>query len=220
MKTMASTLYLYDPQFEANAQAFRDEVGGDCAIQAVSTFDDLAKALDSFCQVGFLVVDTHGAPGKIALADGTSVDGFDFRMLRLLPRDLLKKNARVLFYGCNLGEGDAGETFLNDFGDAAFRGKGGTVGASTVTNFALSLGPFGSVEAWMDLGSPLAARLKVVRFNEACRDRSRCRAWWQPARPRRAAAARSSGPGNSRSSRPRGPGCAGAAPWRSIRARR
>ncbi|WP_198368564.1 DUF4347 domain-containing protein [Roseomonas rosulenta] len=167
MKTTAATLYVYDPQFEANAKAFQEEIGGDCAIRPVTGFDDLVKALDSYTQVGFLVFDTHGEPGKVALADGSRVEGFDFRLLRLLPKELLRKDARVLFYGCNIGEGAAGDTFLDDFGLAAFRGKGGTAGASTVTNFSLSLGPLGSVETWMELESPFAARLKVARFNEA-----------------------------------------------------
>lgn len=167
MKTATDTLYLYDPQFEPNAQSFKDDVGGTCAIHPVACFDTLKAALASYALVKFLVLDTHGRPGQLAMADGAHVDGMDFDFLGLLPPDLLQKHARVLFYGCNLGEGDAGDAFLDDFGLAAFRGKGGTAGASTVSNFSLLLGRFGSVNAWMDGGSPLAARLKVVRYNES-----------------------------------------------------
>lgn len=167
MKTMAATLYLYDPEFEGNAEAFREETGADCVIRAVAGFDDLVQALAAYTNVGFLILDTHGAPGKVALADGSRIEGLDFRLLRLLPKDLLRRDARVLFYGCNIGEGTDGDDFLTEFGEAAFRGKGGTAGASTATNFSFVAGALSSVETWMSLTSPFAARLKVVRFNEA-----------------------------------------------------
>jgi hypothetical protein len=167
MKTVAATLYLYDPDFEGNAEAFQAETGADCVIRAVAGFDDLVKALADYTNVGFLVLDTHGAPGKVALADGSRIEGLDFRLLRLLPKDLLRRGARVLFYGCNIGEGAVGDQFLEEFGLAAFRGKGGTAGASTVPNFTFTAGPLSAVESWMSLASPFAARLKVVHFNEA-----------------------------------------------------
>jgi hypothetical protein len=167
MKTAIDTLYLHDPEFTSNAEAFKDDVGGTCAIQAVSCMDTLKAALAAYSQVGFIVFDTHGVPGRLSMADGGYVDGIDFAMLGLLPADLLRRNARALFYGCNLGEGAAGDTFLDEFGLAAFRGKGGTAGASTVSNFSLQLGSFGSANAWMELESLFSARLKVVRYNEA-----------------------------------------------------
>ena len=167
MKTAVDNLYLYDPQFEAGALAFKEDVGGDTAIHPISCLNTLRSALESYSLVRQLVFDTHGVPGKIALADRGHVDGLDFGMLRLLPPDLLRPNARVLFYGCNLGKGDEGDTILDEVGLAAIRGKGGTAGASTVTNFALALGRFGSAGVWMDLGNLFAARLKVVRFDEA-----------------------------------------------------
>jgi hypothetical protein len=167
MRTAIDTLYLHDPQFTSNAEAFRDDVGGTCAIHPVSCLETLRAALAQYVQVKFLVLDTHGRPGALSMADGGTIDGMDFQFLHLLPPDLLKKQARVLFYGCNLGAGPEGDRFLDEFGLAAFRGKGGTAGASTVSNFSILLGRFGSANAWMDLASPVAARLKVVRYNEA-----------------------------------------------------
>lgn len=167
MKTAVDNLYLHDPQFEAGARAFKEDMGGDTAIHPVSCLDTLRGALASYSLVRFLVFDTHGVPGQIALADNGHVDGMDFGMLRLLPPDLLRPNARVLFYGCNIGEGAEGDTFLDEFGLAAFRGKGGTAAASTVTNFALSMGGFGTAGVWMDLKNLFAARLKVVRYDES-----------------------------------------------------
>ncbi|BDG72654.1 DUF4347 domain-containing protein [Roseomonas fluvialis] len=167
MRTAIDTLYLYDPQFAANAQAFKDETGGTCAMHPVSCLDTLKAALDGYVQVGFIIFDTHGSPGALSLADGGTVDGMDFGMLGLIPPTLLRRQARVLFYGCNLGEGAEGDTFLDEFGHAAFRGKGGTAGASTVTNLSWSIGSIGSAGVWMNPFSLFGARLKVVRFNEA-----------------------------------------------------
>lgn len=167
MRTAIDTLYLYDPQFTNNAKAFKDDVGGTCAIHTVSCLETLRAALAQYVQVKFLVFDTHGKPGALSMADGGTIDGMDFQFLHLLPPELLKKHARVLFYGCNLGAGSEGDRFLDDFGLAAFRGKGGTAGASTVSNFSLLLDRFSSANAWMDLGSLVSARLKVVRYNEA-----------------------------------------------------
>jgi hypothetical protein len=167
MRTAIDTLFLHDPEFEGNANAFKNEVGGTSATHPVTSIDTLKQALDSYSLVKFLVVLCHGSPGRIWLPSDEEVDGMDFWGLGLLPDTLLRRDARVLFYGCNLGAGTEGDTFLDDFGRAAFRGKGGTVGASTVTNFTWSLGPVGLADAWMSLASPFAARLKVVRYNQA-----------------------------------------------------
>ena len=120
MKTAIDTLYLYDPEFTSNAEAFKDDAGGTCAIHPVSCTDTLKTSLASYSQVGFIVFDTHGVPGRLRMANDAYVDGIDFVMLGLLPNDLLRKGARALFYGCNLGEGTDGDTFLDEFGLAAF----------------------------------------------------------------------------------------------------
>lgn len=155
-------LYLYDPQFEAGANKFLSEVGGSSAARAVSCWDDLDAALNAFTLVKFLVFDTHGRPGRVCLANGTKLEGVDFMILKKNPH-FLKMGARILFYGCNIGEGKQGDDFMDEIGLYVLRGKGGIVGTSTVSNISLQLGPFAS-ETFMDPTS-FGARLKVRRYD-------------------------------------------------------
>jgi len=161
LRKAVDNLYLYDPQFQAGANRFLSEVGGSSAIQAIGTWNELKTTLDGHSMVKFLVFDTHGAPGIVALPDGTRLQGIDFMVLNNNPQ-LLSRDVRVLFLGCNVGEGSAGDRFLDDVGTYLLRGKGGTVGATTVTNVVFQLGPFAS-ESYM---SPLSGgQLKVKRYN-------------------------------------------------------
>lgn len=155
-------LYLYDPQFEPGANKFLSEVGGSSAARAVWSLDDVGAALNAFALVKFLVFDTHGRPGRVCLANGTKLEGVDFMILKKNPH-LLKMGARILFYGCNIGAGAAGDKFMDEIGLYLLRGKGGIVGTSTVSNVALQLGPFAS-ETFMDPTS-FGARLKVRRYD-------------------------------------------------------
>jgi hypothetical protein len=66
---------------------------------------------------------------------------------------LLNKEARVLFYGCNVGEGAKGDLFMAEIGRYLLTGKGGYVGATTSKNI-------GILEAYM---LPWG-RLKVKRY--------------------------------------------------------
>ena len=156
-------LYLYDPEFERGARHVLNAVGGSSAMHPIKSWDDVKTALSGYTLVKFLVFDTHGSPGNIHLADGTRVQGVDFSLLPPNPR-LLKEDARVLFLGCNVGQGSAGDRFLAEIGSYLLRGKGGTVGATTVTNRVFQLGPFAS-ETYM---SPLSGgELKTKRYNPA-----------------------------------------------------
>lgn len=162
MNTAVDNLYLYDPQFEAGAKSFVSEMGGSSTSFPIPTIDALDTALNTHVAVKFLVFDTHGEPGKIDLPDGTKFEGMDF-MAFVKNQQFLKRDARVLFYGCNVGEGPAGDTFLQEVGTYLLRGKGGTVGATTSMNMSFSLGSFSS-EAYM---VPLSfGRLRVKRYDE------------------------------------------------------
>ena len=162
MKTAVDNLYLYDPQFEAGAKRFVSEVGGSSATRPVTSAADVGACIRDFTMVKFLVFDTHGSPGKLWFANGRSFEGIDF-ITFAQNGQFLKKDARVLFLGCNVGEGKEGDTFLSDIGQFLLKGKGGTVGATTVPNVTFQLGPFSS-EAYM---APLSfGRLKVKRYSE------------------------------------------------------
>lgn len=162
MNVAVDNLYLYDPQFEAGAKSFVGDLGGSSASYPIPTVNALENALNKHVAVKFLVFDTHGEPGRITLPDDSKLEGLDFMMLAKNGA-FLKRNSRVLFYGCNVGEGKPGDLFLSEVGAYLLRGKGGTVGATTSMNMSFSLGSF-STETYM---VPLSfGRLKVKRYDD------------------------------------------------------
>jgi len=162
MRTAVDNLYLYDPQFEAGAKSFLSSVGGSSTTYAIPSFAALTNALNSFTNVKLVIFDTHGAPGRMWLPDGTNVEGLDFMMINK-NAVFLANDARLLFYGCNIAEGKAGDTFLSEVAQNMLYGKGGTVGGTTVSNISFQIGSF-STEAYM---MPLSfGRLKVKRYSK------------------------------------------------------
>ena len=162
MKTAVDNLYLYDPQFEAGAKKFVSELGGSSAMEPINAASDIGEAMKKYALVKFLVFDTHGAPGKIWLPKTKFFEGIDFITFGRNAQ-FLAKDARVLFLGCNVGEGAPGDVFLSDIGQFLLKGKGGTVGATTVSNITFQLGTLFSSEAYM---LPLSfGRLKVKRYS-------------------------------------------------------
>jgi hypothetical protein len=132
LRTMVDTLYLYVPEFAGGAGATVRSIGGSIAKRAIGTRAELEESLNQFVGVRFLMIDTHGSPGRIYLADNSSYDGMDLGMLPRSPL-LLQPDVRVLFFGCSVGEGPPGDRFLDDVGRSFLVGKGGYVGAATVT---------------------------------------------------------------------------------------
>ena len=162
MRTAVDNLYLYDPQFAAGAKRFVSEVGGSTATAPITSSADIGGCMNNYSNVKFLIFDTHGSPGKIWLPNNTNFEGIDF-IVYAKYGNFRAKDARVLFLGCNVGEGPAGDTFLGDVGKFLLRGKGGTVGATTVSNVTFQIGSFSS-EAFM---MPLSfGRLKVKRYSD------------------------------------------------------
>lgn len=162
MRTAVDNLYLYDPQFEAGAKRFAGELGGSTATAPITSATDIGNRMKDHSNVRFLVFDTHGSPGKIWLPNNTNFEGVDF-MIYARYGNFLSRNAQVLFLGCNVGEGPAGDAFLGDVGKFLLRGKGGTVGATTVSNITFQIGSFSS-EAYM---MPLSfGRMKVKRYSD------------------------------------------------------
>lgn len=155
-------LYLYDPEFEPGAHKFLREMGGSSAVRAVSCWETLTDALNAYTLVKSLTFSTHGLPGTVCLANGTKVEGIDFMLLKKNPQ-FLKMGARILFDGCNIGEGPRGDQFMDEIGLYALRSKGGVVGATTVSNVLFQLGPF-STETFMNPAA-FDARLKVRRYD-------------------------------------------------------
>ncbi len=156
-------LYLYDPEFEPAATEFKSEVGANGAVCPVKTWNDVKIAATTYSSVKLLIFNTHGAAGKVDLPDHTGGDAFDFKTLPASP-DFLSKEVRILFLGCNIGDGSTGDYFLDEIGRSLLKGKGGIVGATTVANISFQLGPFTSQEYMPPLSF---GRLKVKRYDSS-----------------------------------------------------
>jgi hypothetical protein len=153
-------LCLYDPQFEPAAYRFLSEVGGSSAIQPLTNWQDLVAASRNHTLVKFLVLHTHGLPGTVDLAEDR-VRGYDFSFLEARPQ-FLRRDARILFLGCNIAEGSVGDRFMDQVGQYLLLGKGGFVGATTVKNGVFQIAHFAS-ETYM---KPLTGgRLKVKQYD-------------------------------------------------------
>jgi hypothetical protein len=156
-------LYLFDPEFQPSARHFVNKVRGSSAACAIDCWNDLKKATDYYGLVKFLMVDTHGCPGVVALAKGPGITAVDVMMLQPKRRFLMPE-ARILFLGCNLGEGDAGDKFMAAVGKYWLTGKGGFVGAATVPVDVFQLGPF-ATDSFIEPFQ--SGKLKVKRYSSS-----------------------------------------------------
>lgn len=164
LSTAVDNLYLFDPQFEAGADRVLSEWGGSSAKQPIARWADLEKAMGMYCLVKFLILDTHGSPGKFYLpSEAMGFDAQDLGQVKKLPQ-FLRQDAQVLFLGCNVGEGTEGDQFMDDIGKFFLRGKGGFVGVSTVKVIVGQLGSLAS-ESYLELGSFTSGLLKVRRYS-------------------------------------------------------
>lgn len=147
LKKSVDNLCVYDPGFSGYGQAFVSDLGGSSESVSVSSMDDLKAVVAGFCAVKFLEICLHGSPGMIHFANGGAMVG---QYLGDLARgtDLLSRNARILFASCDIGKGDAGDRFMSELAKRMLVGKGGIIGAATVSNMVVfpkssfALGPF------------------------------------------------------------------------------
>lgn len=161
IQQFVDNLCIYDPEFEAFADTFKSEsdaAGGNTTTCAVSCMDDLKAAFSKYVNVKFVEFCLHGTPGMFHFASGTAMVGSYVNTLCTNP-NFLAKDARVLFDNCSIGNGEQGDKFMDSIGSGLLMGKGGTVGATTVTN----IGFMYITNVFMN---PLAdGRLKVKRYD-------------------------------------------------------
>lgn len=154
-------LCIYDPEFKGIADQFISDSqgsGGTGTTHAVSTMDDLRIAVNKYVQVKFLEVILHGSPGMINFANKAAMVGSYINTLCTNP-SFLATDARILFDNCSIGEGSQGDAFMDSIGSGLLRGKGGTVGATTATNWAYN-------NLGLVFMQPLSfGRLKVKRYD-------------------------------------------------------
>lgn len=154
-------LMLYDPEFKAGAMKFATEDKLLNVIYPVGKLAELVLAMDTFKDVEELLINIHGGPGRLQLADGTYVSAGNLAYMAKKNPDLLAKNARILFQGCSVGAGASGDLFLDDVAKGFLIGKGGIIGAATVDTTDYVLGPIVIADRL-----PLWGDLKVYQYDD------------------------------------------------------
>lgn len=134
LRNAVDNLCIYDPEFSGHAEAFQKDLGGGTAIVAIQSMDDLKSAIENFSNIRFLDVCLHGTPGMIYFANRGAMVGSYFGTLTQ-GSPFLNKGARILFESCEIGKGAEGDKFMDDLAKTMLLGKGGIIGASTVTNY-------------------------------------------------------------------------------------
>ena len=132
-------LFLYIPQFKFDAERFLREAGGSSEIFEIKTMDDIKTAVNSYRMVKYLEIDTHGSSGTIHLESGFTMDAALIGDWAATNPNFLQKNARILFDGCSIGEGTRGDNFMDKLAAKLLKGKGGVIGATTVSNVSVPL---------------------------------------------------------------------------------
>lgn len=157
-QTSVDTLLIYDPDFEYYAEGFlKDHPGG--LARSVGDTNAIIEAVKEYSNVKYLELAMHGSPGSIYFkSKGQMVASYFGKIAR--EANMLAANARVLFLGCNIAEGDEGDKFLTEVGKNMFVGTGGIAGGTTVTN-AIFRGGASRMNPLMFFG----AKLKVRRFD-------------------------------------------------------
>lgn len=161
LKKAVDNLLFYDPEFEGFASKFVSELGGSSAIQSITNMDELKNAINSFTNVKFLEICFHGSPGFFYLADKCQVVGAYLGELAQ-GKPFIQKNARILFDSCSIGQGEAGDRFMDELGKKMLTGKGGVIGASTAENVRFKLIPFCNGLYFEEFSD---GRLKVKRYD-------------------------------------------------------
>ncbi|MFV0389557.1 MAG: hypothetical protein ACK5NT_12475 [Pyrinomonadaceae bacterium] len=164
LRKATSNLLIFDPEFTGFANKFISSMGSDSEIVPVKSLAELTHAIDSFSNVRFLEVALHGSPGQIRFANGAGMTGVYFAKLAF-SKPFIAKNARILFDSCNIGEGTAGDDFMDEFGKLMFFGKGGILGATTVANHVYFPNTIFATNVYMNPREGLDAKLKVRRYD-------------------------------------------------------
>ncbi|MDI1242418.1 MAG: DUF4347 domain-containing protein [bacterium] len=154
-------LLFYDPQFESYAEGFREQHPFNGIAHAVTSPNELIEAVKGYAMVKSVELVLHGSPGSIWFKGGGVMTGSYFGTIASAA-NMLAMDARVLFLGCNIAEGPAGDKFLTEVGKNMFAGTGGVVGGTTVTNVVFK-GGASRMNPLMFFG----AKLKVRWFDMA-----------------------------------------------------
>ena len=162
VRIWANQLMIYakdDPDFRTMAADFEaeDAMGMNKAEVAYSA-RDFPLILNRYCNLKQINVYTHGNVGYAHL-DGGGLSARNADDYLPAPHaGLFSGKGRVLFIGCNVGQGMQGREFLIAAGQALLVNRGGFVGATNSRNFS----PRGGL---VDIYMPRWGNLRVIEFN-------------------------------------------------------
>ena len=112
---MADELYIYVPDFAADATAIKKELGTKVDAESVTCETTLVAALGKYTNVKQLTFNTHGKSGEITLPKSTlMIDGFELLKIGKKVPNLMAPMGRILFMSCATGDGTDGDTFMDN----------------------------------------------------------------------------------------------------------
>jgi len=164
IKSWVKRLLIYDPSdlmIRLGAEAFPKQAPGFNAKEGVDDFATALTAIGKYSHVEFLIFETHGRPGYVYFPKG-GIDADNANGFRSVSQ-ALEADARVLFEGCNVGEGEKGRKFMLAVGSSLLFGKGGFVGATNAYNLGsllelLSIGDHVRLMPW--------GKLQIMQFDK------------------------------------------------------
>lgn len=155
VRVWADQLMIYskdDSDFVPIAQRFEKESATESNKAAmVGALGDFVSVLDRFCNLRQITICTHGNAGGAKVARAFLNSGNASIFLKPPHAGLFSGPGRLLFTGCNVGEGDCGRDFLIEAGRTLFMGKGGIVGGSTAKTLTIRGGLIDIYRLWGNL---------------------------------------------------------------------
>ena len=161
---MVTKVYLYaadEACFAGTAKAFAANDPTDHSAEPVDSPGGIAKALNKYSELQWVLFDSHGKPGvlDLPLAQFTAANA----PLLAPCSSALTSDARVLFLGCSVADGAVGRAFLVAVGKALLMGNGGVVGGSTVGTYTACI-------EWLSFFTetylPRWGVLRLIQFND------------------------------------------------------
>jgi hypothetical protein len=158
----AEQLMIYakdDPDFAKNAESFKAENPAGNMAESAYSVRDFSLILNRYNNLKQINFYTHGNVGYAYLGGG-SLSKTNVSLLTPPHTALFQGAGRVLFVGCNIGEGEVGRAFLVAAGQTLLKGHGGIIGATTSFNMSARWG-------LLDIYKPLWGKLRLIQLDSS-----------------------------------------------------
>src|SRR5579871_151753 len=159
-RTSAEQLVIYaseDSSFPRQAQRVVNENPGKNFAEEAASSDDIEAILDRYENLKQLNFYTHGNVGYLYFPKG-GISKYNLETLAAPHDKLFAGEGRVLFLGCDIGDGKDGRNFLIAAGRRLLNKHGGFVGATNSVNFSDRFG-------FLDIFKPRWGDLIVIHLD-------------------------------------------------------